>query len=288
MWPALLPFPLNSKWKIRSISKVGTQKDSCTSTEPRPYASPPYPLEDRWLCSSTLLFPDPILICGCVHRTGLTNAFTATETKHQLQISIRMLHPHKDAGLRRKQSQGWSESVSWAERPENLWEEEVCRSGKITFITWSHVLDRQSDVSSKAIAPNLCNSKTEKLALESLSPSSPPPPTSGTGEALYVVGADRGQGAGGEAFLSTSEGRRTGKGRRKTEERPEREEREGGIRVQADWGTRQRGERGVCEGFKINCMRRWIQSKSVQEKWLQRFFSPILNWLLSDWIHQIN
>lgn len=128
------------------------------------------------------VFPDPILIYGCVYRTGLTNAFTATETKHQPQISIRMLHPHKDAGLRRKQSQGWSESVSWAERPENLWEEEVCRSGKITLITWSHVLDRQSDVSSKAIVPNLCNSKTEKLALESLSPSSPHPPPVGQGK----------------------------------------------------------------------------------------------------------
>ena len=104
----------------------------------------------------------------CVYRPGLTNAFTATETEHQLLISIKMLQPHKDAGLRRKQSQGWSQSVYWAERPENLWEEEVSRSGKIT-ITWSHVLDQQSDVSSKAIVPNLCKSKTEKLALEFVS-----------------------------------------------------------------------------------------------------------------------
>ena len=49
----------------------------------------------------------------------------------------------------------------------------------------------------------------------------------------------RGQRAGGRwrGFLSTSEGRRKEKGRRKTEGRPKRKEREGGIRVQTDWGT---------------------------------------------------
>ena len=103
MWPALLPFPLHSKWKIRrSISKVGTQKDSWTSTEPCPYASPPLSLRrpvalqlhTAWYDSEEKgVFPDPFLICWCVYicmcayRTSLTNAFTATETKHQLLIS---------------------------------------------------------------------------------------------------------------------------------------------------------------------------------------------------------
>ena len=116
---------------------------------------------------------------------------------------------------------------------ESLWEEEVSRSRKITIIIWSHVLDRQSDVSSKVIVPNLCNSKTEKLALESVSS-----PIHQWDRRSFVCGG-RGQRAGGRwrGFLSTSEGRRKEKGRRKTEGRPKRKEREGGIRVQTDWGT---------------------------------------------------
>ena len=219
----------------------------------------------------------------CVYRSGLTNTVTATETEHQLLISIKMLHPHKDAGLRRKQSQGWSESVYWAERPENLWEEEVSRSWKIT-ITWSHVLDQQSDVSSKAIVSNLCKSKTEKLALEFVSF-----PLHQRDRGSFMCGG-RGQRTVGRWRSFSPRLREEEKGKAEGRQRggPKGKRERGGIRVQTDWRTRQRGQRGVWEGFKINCMRRRIQSKSVEGKWLQWFFSPILNWLPSDWIHQIN
>ena len=93
MWPALLPFPLHSKWKIRrSISKVGTQKDSWTSTEPCPYASPPLSLRrpvalqlhTAWYDSEEKgVFPDPFNLLVCIYACVYIEP--ASQTHSQLQ-----------------------------------------------------------------------------------------------------------------------------------------------------------------------------------------------------------
>lgn len=92
-------------------------------------------------------------------------------------------------------------------------------------------------------------------------------PPSGSREAVC---GGRGERAGGrwERLLNKTEGRRKRKARRKKEGRSKGQERERRVRVQTDWGT-QRGEKDRSvrrEGFKINCIRRLIQSKSIQEK----------------------